>query len=421
MDKIAVPVTALKPSLKHGLLFGLLSMLGPFAIDFYLPAFAEISRDLNASAHAVQLSLGAFIAALAVGPMLFGTLSDRFGRRPVLFGALVLFGTSSVLCAVAPSVEILIAFRILQGLGACALTVISRAMVRDVARGDAAARLLALAFLVQSVSPLFAPVIGGALLSVVSWRILFAIIAAMALAVGLIVAWQLPETHGSERRTAPPQSALKTYGALLRQPRYMAMCVIAGCATAGGFGFLTAAPFIFAYHFGQNESFVGLLLAGVAVFQIVTTQLCPWMMRARGIDRHLTFATRAGLLLALTLAGVTAAGWLALPVLIVIVAMLFGVYGLLLTPAAVGALDAATGYGGAAAALFGTIQLSTAALASLLLSTSGSGSPVLFVSVTVATMVIAVGAARLAARHATGHPVTEPVIPSPFPIVGDRS
>ena len=386
------PSTAARTPVRHGVLFGLLSMLGPLAIDLYLPAFPAMAADLGTGPGPVQLSLAAYILALAIGPLTFGTLSDRLGRRPVLFAAMTIFGTTSILCALAPSIFVLIALRVLQGLGACGMTVMSRAMVRDVARDHAAAKLLALALLVQSISPLFAPALGGALLTVMSWRGLFVLIALLTLAVAGVVGRLLPET-------APPTPAAqhlaswRIYGSLLGNPRYIGMCLLAGCATAGGFGFLTAAPFVMSRQFGLSEHAIGLILTGLGLFQVAATQVSPRLLRARGVVRHLATTTAVGLALATAL-GLSSTMVPPVPILLLVpLAGLFAVYGLMLTPAAVGAMDAADGHSGAAAALLATVQLSAAALVSLLLSAVSSRSLGPLVLATLIAMAIATTAA----------------------------
>ena len=150
--------------LKAALVLGLLSAIGPFAIDMYLPALPSIGQSLGASMSAVQASLMAFFISLGVGQLIYGPLSDMVGRKPPLYFGLVLFGAGSVGCALAPDIQTLVVLRFIQGLGASAGMVIPRAVVRDLHTGHDAARLMSLLMLVFSVSPILAPLVGSLLI-----------------------------------------------------------------------------------------------------------------------------------------------------------------------------------------------------------------------------------------------------------------
>ena len=152
------------------LVLGLLSAIGPFAIDMYLPALPAIGASLGAGIGAVQASLTVFFVALAAGQMVFGTLSDRFGRKPPLYAGLVLFALASVGCALATDIHTLVALRFVQGLGAAAGMAIPRAVVRDLHTGTDAARLMSLLMLVFSVSPILAPLAGSLAIALAGWR-----------------------------------------------------------------------------------------------------------------------------------------------------------------------------------------------------------------------------------------------------------
>jgi DHA1 family bicyclomycin/chloramphenicol resistance-like MFS transporter len=154
------------PFLKNALVLGLLSAIGPFAIDMYLPALPSIGQSLGVSMSAVQASLMAFFISLGIGQIIYGPISDMVGRKPPLYFGLALFALCSIGCAMAPDIETLIALRFLQGLGASAGMVIPRAVVRDLHTGNDAARLMSLLMLVFSVSPILAPLSGSLLIEV---------------------------------------------------------------------------------------------------------------------------------------------------------------------------------------------------------------------------------------------------------------
>ena len=170
-----------KSYLREGIVLGLLSAIGPFAIDMYLPALPSIGRTMDAGPAAVQLTLTVFFIALASGQLLYGPLSDMYGRKPPLYVGLVLFCLGSLACALAPNAEMFLLGRFIQGLGACGGMVIPRAVVRDLYSGVEATRLMSLLMLVFSISPLLAPLTGSFVIQATGWRGVFWMVLAAAL------------------------------------------------------------------------------------------------------------------------------------------------------------------------------------------------------------------------------------------------
>src|SRR5262245_45455136 len=170
-------------------------MLGPFSIDTYLPSFPAIARDFAVTPLQVQQTLSAYLAPFAVMMLLHGTLSDSFGRRPVILMNLVLFTAATVACALARDFTQLVVFRVLQGLSAGAGIAVGRAIIRDSFEGFAAQRLMSLVTMIFGIAPAIAPVIGGWLQSAFGWHSVFVFLACYA-AIMLVVCWRaLPETH----------------------------------------------------------------------------------------------------------------------------------------------------------------------------------------------------------------------------------
>jgi DHA1 family bicyclomycin/chloramphenicol resistance-like MFS transporter len=165
---------------RNALVLGLLSAIGPFAIDMYLPALPSIAGDLQASTAATQMTLMAFFMAFGVCQIVYGPLSDMIGRKPPLYFGLTVFALGSIGCALAPTVEWLIAFRVLQGIGASGVMVIPRAIIRDLHTGVEAAKLMALVMLVFSVAPILAPLTGSALIVPFGWRAVFVAVTVVA-------------------------------------------------------------------------------------------------------------------------------------------------------------------------------------------------------------------------------------------------
>lgn len=210
--------------LRLALILGLLSAIGPFAIDMYLPALPAIGANLGASVGAVQWSLTAFFLSLGAGQLLYGPVSDMLGRKVPLYFGLGVFTVASIGCALASNIETLVALRFLQGFGAAAGMAIPRAVVRDLHTGNEAARLMSLLMLVFSVSPILAPLVGSGVIAITGWRGVFWLVTLAALAGLVLIYTKLDETRPPEQRVdSSLGSALRGYGLLLRDGHYLGL------------------------------------------------------------------------------------------------------------------------------------------------------------------------------------------------------
>lgn len=359
-----------RPALGFGIALGFLSALGPFAIDLYLPAMPEMAGALHGSQNEVQRTLSAFFFGLALAQIPIGALADRFGRRAPLILGLALFVLASLACSLAESLDQLVALRFLQGMGACAGTSSARAIIRDLHRGHHAAKLMAFTFLVIGISPMLAPLLGSALLHVMSWRGLFVLLSGAGLLAACCVLLFLPETLAPQDRAANWSSLPSAIGALLSNGRFVGWALVAGLATTVPFAFVTAAPFVYSGVYGLAPIWFSVLLALNAAMSILATQVAPHLLKRLGAPRLAARAACAALLLTAALA----AGSILVPSGIPLAAfqtysvLLFMVAGLVLTPAATSALDSVRTGIGAAAGLLGTIQLAVTALASAAVS-----------------------------------------------------
>jgi DHA1 family bicyclomycin/chloramphenicol resistance-like MFS transporter len=202
-------------------MLGGLSLLGPLSIDAYLPAFADIQRDFQASTADLQLTLTGYLLAFACMSLLHGALSDAFGRRRVILFALLAFALAALGCALAPSVGWLTAFRVVQGMSAGVGTVVGRAIIRDCFEGAAAARLLALVSMIFSLSPALAPVFGGWVVTLFTWRVIFLTLFAYAVAMLVLCGLSLPETLPRHaRRPFGIGSMARQYVVVFRNRRF---------------------------------------------------------------------------------------------------------------------------------------------------------------------------------------------------------
>ena len=368
-----------------GVALGILSCIGPLSIDLYLPAFPTMVRDLATTSNEVQRTLSAFLLALAVAQIPIGSFSDRYGRKPALYLGVASFVVISLGCALARSIDALVALRFAQGFAICAGTAVSRAMIRDLRSGPDAARLMAFTFLIIGISPVLAPLMGSYLLEVTSWRGIFVILAGVGLAGLAIARYALPESLPLDARRSRGSPIWRPYLQLLRNPRFICAALIAGLATTIPYAYVTAAPFVFPVEFHADSHAYSLLLGLDSVCSIGLAQLSPVLMRRWGARNLLVRMSSLGVAACAILAVIIESGHLSIVTFQLFSMAVFAIVGLILTPAAVSALDAgARGVGGGAtAAALGTTTLAVTALASAAIS--------LFASFSVLPLAVIVG------------------------------
>jgi len=240
-----------RPLFRMAVMLGLISAIGPFAIDMYLPALPAIGASLHADPHAVQLSLMSFFLSFGISQIVYGPASDIFGRKPPLYFGIGLFVVGSIGCALAPDIGWLIAFRLVQGLGGGAPMVVPRAIVRDLHTGADATRLIAMLMLVLSVSPVLAPLIGSLVIESAGWRAIFWIVALLGLGGLVMLGVWLPETRSPEKRAASSVgTTLKAFGLLIRDRRFVGLTAIGTFGLAAFFIYLANSSFVLIEHHG---------------------------------------------------------------------------------------------------------------------------------------------------------------------------
>jgi DHA1 family bicyclomycin/chloramphenicol resistance-like MFS transporter len=354
---------------RNALVLGLLSAMGPFAIDMYLPAMPDIAADLDATIAGTQASLMVFMGAVAICQIVYGPVSDMVGRRVPLFFGTILFIIGSIGCALAPSIHVLIGFRFLQGIGACATMIVPRAIVRDLHTGPDAARLMALIMLVFSVSPVLAPLSGSGLILLAGWRSVFWAIAGIGVAALALVAFALKETRPPEQRVAANfGTVVKGYLGLLRDLRFLGVSLIGGLGIASFFTFIATASFVYIDHFGLSPTQFAFAFSCNAIGFIGSAQLSHVLARKFGFTRVIRWAVSGYTVMALGLFATTLAGVDQLPVLILALFLAFSCLGLVIPSTAVLALDRHGPIAGMASALLGTIQMACGAMAVALTS-----------------------------------------------------
>ncbi|HVY86088.1 MAG TPA: multidrug effflux MFS transporter [Caulobacterales bacterium] len=387
---------------------GVLTALGPFAIDLYLPALPAIARDLHSDNGAAQRTVAIFFLGMALGQPVHGPLSDRFGRRLPLFGGLAVFTLSSIGCALAPSMEFLTAMRFLQALGGCAGVVVARAIVRDRFQPRDTVRVFATLTLILGVSPILAPLFGGYILLVSDWRTIFLLLAALGAVMLAATYFLLIESRSDETAAlARSESPWRSYKALIANPHVMgfvlvgafagaAMPTYVSCAPSVLIGGYHVSPTMFGWYFGVNGA--GLIAA---------TQVNGYLSRSYRPDLILKIANRIalGVALIMLLNAFTGFGgmWgVVVPLFLMCVSMGFNQSNALAGAMAEDPLRA-----GATAALVGATQFAVGAVCSTIASAylDGSARPMaLMISATIAVAVILFAVMRPHTTHFGGRP-----------------
>jgi len=340
-----------------------LSAVGPLTTDMYLPSLPDIVRLLGATTAQGQLTISAYLVGFAIGQMIYGPVSDRHGRKPVLIGAITLYCLASLTCAFSVSIEMLIGARALQALGGCGGIVLARAIVRDLYSGARAGRELSLIGSVMALAPVLAPVVGGVLQTSFGWRSVFLVLVASGL-LGIAIVWSLlPETL--ELRTREPlslTSMLKSYREIARNPAYLAYLGLATTSYAGLFAWISAASFVLQNLYGLTPFNFGIAFAGGSFGYMVGATAAAKLVVRLGLDATIGFGGVAmtaggfGMMAAVALS-LTSAASLVIPMAVYMAGL-----GMVLPQSIAGAMTPFPQRAGAASALLGFIQQSVAAL-----------------------------------------------------------
>lgn len=255
-----------------------LATLAPFTIDTYLPSFPDIGTDLSASHAQMQLTLSLYLFASAVATLIYGPLSDGFGRRRVIMVSLVIYGLSSIACAFAVTIEQLILLRIGQGLSASAGMVIGRAMVRDVFHGAEAQKVMARVMLLFGIAPAFAPIIGGLLHDLYGWHSVFLFLTGVSVILLLMIWLGTAETLPEERRhSIHPVAIARAYGAAFRHRHYLALVFSFAMMFSGFFIYVAGAPAVIYGFLGLGVNDFWLMFVPMVAAIMVGSQISSWL------------------------------------------------------------------------------------------------------------------------------------------------
>ncbi len=359
-------------------LLGFLTAVGPLSTDMYLPAFPAIEASFGAPEGTAQITLASWFAGLAVGQIAQGTMADRFGRRGPLMAGLALYTLASAGCALAPSLAALTVLRAVAAFGGSASMVLPRAIVRDLADGHAAARLMSQLMLVMGVAPILAPTMGGLLLSIASWHVIFWFAAIHGL-ISLAIVWRvLPETLAATHRVRLGLAGLLSrYGSVLGERSFFLYMAIGSFVMFSMFAYLSGSPPVYIELFGLSPPVYGILFGLCAAGFIFGAQINPYLLRRLGASRVLRAAVRLYLAANLLLSGLAFAGGFGVASVFIPIFLGMSTLGFIMPNTAVGALSRHANHAGSASALMGTVQFIFAAISGSVtgLLTDGTARP----------------------------------------------
>ena len=345
------------------LLLAMLTALGPLSMDMYLPSLPDIAHVLGAPVARTQLTISSYLIGFAVGQMIYGPLSDRYGRRPVLLAAVALYLASTLACAAAQSVDLLIAARLLQGISGSGAIVLARAIVRDVYSGVQAARELSLTGSISATAPIVAPMIGGVLQAGFGWRANFICMSVGGLIALLVAARLLPETLRPNNRAGSLSffSMARGYGTVARHGGFLVYLGIITTTYAGLFAWVSGASVVLQGVYGLSAVTFGFTFALGAAGYMLGAMIATRLVVRLGLDRTIgvgvVVIAAGGLSLALAVATGVPSLWL-----VAAMALYLAGVGLAMPQAMAGALTPFPDRAGTAASLMGLVQQAVAAI-----------------------------------------------------------
>ena len=384
-----------RTSVKLVLLLGAMAALGALTTDMYLPSLPEVVVDLAAGEACVQFTITATLLGGALGQLLIGPLSDRYGRRaPVLVGVSV-HVVASLACLLAPSVAPLIALRIIQGMGNAAAAVVAVAVIRDRLIGAEASAMLSRLMLVIGVAPLLAPTIGGLIASVWHWRVVFVALALYGVVLAVIVWRFLPESLPADKRIRSNRAVVGSYRVLLKDPQFLALALLPGLAMAALFAYVSGSPFVIRDGYGLSEQEFAILFAVNGLGLVLGAQVNAALVRKFAPVRIMRLALPASVLTSVVLLVMAATGAGGLIGLCVPLWLMLAINSLIPPNASALALTRHGERAGAAAALIGCAQAGVAGLVAPLVGVVGANalgmSVVIVGAMVTALLVLALG------------------------------
>lgn len=378
------------------LILSALMAITSLSTDIYLPAMPLMAQELHGDA---ELTITGFLIGFCIAQLIWGPLSDHFGRKVPLFIGLVLFVMGSVGCALSSDITQIVFWRVFQALGACTGPMLARAMIRDLFARTRAAQMLSTLMVVMAIAPIAGPLLGGQMIKVTSWHTIFWLLAAIGCVMLILMCW-LPETLPADKRIkASLTGAFSNYLALLKNRHFMRFTLCVAFYYVAAYAFITGSPFVYITYFGIDAQHYGWLFAlnvvGLMAVSMVNRRLVHRYPLESLLKMAVTTATLAALILALS-AKLDFGGIL---MIILPVFVFFSMNGIIAATSTAAAMDTVPNMAGSASALIGSLQYGSGIISSLLLALLSDGTPWTMAWIialfTVASAVMALSAATV--------------------------
>jgi DHA1 family bicyclomycin/chloramphenicol resistance-like MFS transporter len=343
-------------------LLAAMTAIGPLSTDMYLPSLPAIARAFDSSTAQAQLTISSYLVGFAIGQLIYGPVSDRYGRKPVLLAAVAVYCAASFGCMVSTSIDMLIVFRTLQALGGCGGVVLARAVVRDLYSGARAGRELSLISMVMALAPVVAPLIGGVVQTGFGWRGNFVVLTASGLLIAAAVWWRLPETLERRAPASSPLAMARAFGGFLHDGNFLANTGLIVLVFSGLFAWISASAFVLQDLYGLSSFAFGIAFAVGSGGFMAGSAIASRYVGRLGLDRVIGMGAAAQTIGGLLMVAALALGLRSAASLVVPMAIYLSGLGLVLPQAMAGAMQPYRDRAGAASSLLGFLQQTGAAL-----------------------------------------------------------
>ena len=355
-------------------ILGMLSAIGPFSIDMYLPGFPAIAADLHTTVSHVALSLSSFFIGISVGQLLYGPLLDRYGRKKPLYIGLSVYLFSSIGCALSTSADALIVLRFVQAIGGCAGMVAARAMVRDLFPVEENAKIFSMLMLVIGVSPIIAPTLGGYVTAAFGWHYIFIILTIMSALIFAAVHFALPESRKPDLSVSlMPAPIIRSFLSVFKQPQFYTYAFTGAISAAGLYAYIAGSPYVFMELYKVTEKQYGWIFAGVALGLITCSQLNSFLLRKYKSEQIIPAALFCQTLTGIALVVGTAFHLVGLYSSIFLILIFLSCQGFVFPNSSALSMAPFSRNAGTASALMGGIQLAIGAVTSGIVSILSNG------------------------------------------------
>lgn len=342
---------------------GLLSAIGPFSIDMYLPGFPDIARSLHTTVSHIGLSLSSFFIGISFGQFIYGPLLDRFGRKIPLYAGLSIYLLSSIWCVFVGNADLLITVRFVQALGSCAGMVAARALVRDIFPVKENAKVFSLLMLVIAVSPIVAPTLGGYVTAWFGWHFIFVVLALISAITFLLVYYWLPDGQQADSEVSlKPVSIMRGFWNVARVPKFFTYALTGAIASSGLYSYIAESPHVFMEIYGVNERQYGWIFAFIAMGLIGCSQLNTLLLRKYSSEKITLVTLACQVFVGIILLAGTYFNLLGLYGTILLIWLFLGTQGFAFPNTSALAISPFSRNAGAASALMGAVQLGIGAI-----------------------------------------------------------